>query len=208
MKYGEGYKQKSYIFLYPLLRLGRDTVYKPDQTYLFYDKGKNTDFQLEDIENFHLIVHFKESGNLFNIFENSNIKTNENLTSCYQVQDGRLYIFDLIAEALDVAHFIYGDYSMMSDKTKARIMGFHNYTKDGTPSPEKLAHIGLYPEKYYKLYADQFGYPGGEKEIKSINKELIPKIDKDLETYKGEIIRNLRCVPERPPMRLEGKKLK
>lgn len=190
-KYGEGYYQKSTLFLYPLVGLGRDTVFKPSNTYLYFN-GE------ESIENYELLVLFKDSGPLFNVFEESNLKSNDKLTTCYEVEDGKMYIFDLISDAWDVAHFIYGDYPMMSDKSKSKILGFHNISRNGNPSPDKIAEIGLNPEKYYKSYADQLGMKVSD--IKNnTKKKLIHVFDKDLETYKGQVIKNTNCIPERGP---------
>lgn len=186
-KYGQEYFQKSEIFLLPLSGISNIGTFKPHGTYLYYS-GE------ESIENYMLIVHYSNETQLFKIFEKELLK-NPKLVSSYQSDRGRIYIFDLIQHAWDVACVVNGFYSEISNKGRAKILAYHNISSKGDPKPDKYAEIGVNPSKYYASYATQYGYTA--KEMKSINKELILRPDNDLETFKGIITEKLFAAEEK-----------
>lgn len=174
--YGEEYFQKSYHLLYPLVGIIKNTPWKPE-TYLFFKDKVD-----EDINNFHLLVYFKNKSDLFHTFSQTNLKF-ENLVSIHETDKGFLYIYDLVKYSMDIAHFLYGDYSLISAPTKVKIMKFHQFKSAGL-NPDRFAEIALYPEKYYSVYAKQLEM--SVSQLKGFNKELVPNYDESKEIFSKE----------------------
>ena len=182
--------QKSYQFLLPLAGFYNNEAIKPDNTYLYWSGGEN-------IENFDLIVHYKDTaGDCFKQYERKNILINQFLTACYEVEEGSVYIFDLGEWAKDVMAFLDGKYSTMTYKARDKICAFHNefdksmVAKDGRP-----LHTVLYPQYYYELVAAELEVP-----LKTIRDrvELCDKFNKQKETLNIKIINKGECsnVPQ------------
>ena len=181
IEYGD-YFQKSYHLLYPLLDIVKETPFVPE-TYLYWEQDDVIDEDKQDMENFHLLVYFKDKSMLFDIFSKGVLIKHSKLKSVWETTWGWIYLFDLIDYSWDVAHFLYGNYTKMSEESRKKILNFHGILKNGMISPSKYSEIALFPEKYYSTFAQKFECT--EKELKR-NVELVPSPEREKETFKEE----------------------
>jgi hypothetical protein len=175
----KSYFQKSRIFLYPVLGIKQDVV-TPYQTYVGWKDHIEPSDKL-------LIVSYKTLAKGFPAFEKTLLK-HPQLQDFYQLDTEGLgaYIFYL-EEFPDWDNFLNGNYSKFSDKTKSRILGQYGTSAANT---EYLKSY-LYPENYYKDYADALGVD--ESVLKSVgelcskpdmNKEILKATQKELDLSK------------------------
>lgn len=175
---------KSYNFLWPLTGFGKWMDFKPEKTYCYWRD--------ENIEDYKLISYFKESGNRFDDFEKNVILRKDQLSNCYKVKDGMVYVFDLVQWANDIGEFLEGRYSQFSGEAKAKILRYHNISNDRVIYPGRPVYMGLYPEYFFKAVAEELGE--NEEVLKSVG-ELIPKFKTEEETLVMDITLNCECVP-------------
>lgn len=188
------YYQKSLFFLFPLVGISKAVAYKPQNTYMYWEGH-------DGMDNFELIVHYKhkESDTLFKIFERNHILTNPKLVGCYTVDDGSVYIFDLIHYAEDVAHFLHGEYSEMTYKTKETIVKYAGASLLSNKKVEGFTiHIALCPQHYYKDYALELGYENTKFLEECV--ELWSIYDKKKETFNKQELATIECCEEKQVM--------
>lgn len=182
-----GYTQKSKMFLFPLVGISKNASFSPANTYLYWDGH-------DGIDNYELIVHYNHIPNdqRYEIFEKQHILPNSKLVGCYRVDDGTVYIFDLISYAKDVAHFLHGDYSQFEYKTKEKILQFNGANVVSNKKVEGYTiHIALCPQYYYKDYAEELGYPD-TKYLEECG-ELWDIFDKEKETFTKQEVVDMEC---------------
>ena len=176
------YFQKSKIFLLPLTGMKKRGKYEVTNTYLYWDK-------CDGIDNYQLIVYYKNNDELeFKEFEKNTILQNPNVISCYKVEEGNVYIFDLGKWADDIYSFMNGKYSKLSNKAKDKIMLFENFNtisdkpiKDINGNILFTVHIALYPEIYYEEAKKELLYTK-DNFLKDNNLELWSIFNKEKET--------------------------
>jgi hypothetical protein len=182
-----GYIQKSKAFLYPLVGVPKTAPFAPTNTYMYWDGH-------DGMDNFELIVYFQHADNdqIFTQFAKQHILSNPKLVGCYKVEDGSVYIFDLIQYAEDVANFILGKYSEMKYKTKEKILQYHGANLVSNKQVKGYTiHIALCPQYYYKDYAERLGYPDTKYLEECV--ELWDIFDKEKETFEKQEIADMEC---------------
>lgn len=148
--YGK-YFQKSFNYLYPLLGMSRDLLFRPAGSYLRWNGG-------DSIENYKLVVTYEEEDPLlFEPFEKKHIFKNPYFESCYSVEGGKVYVFDLSSFKETVKKFRQGKYSDFSESVKKKILIYHEASTDKIPRPGRLVHMSLYPELYFEEVGAELG---------------------------------------------------
>lgn len=167
--------QKSKIFLYPNLDIKRGSSTTPIETYVAWkDKFIPDDHRL--IAMYHL-----RNDAEFVAFEERMLVGNKYYEEYIDIgNDKALYIFNFEELAHDFDNFILGKYSRLSLTVKNNIKRFYG----GNSSSYAFIESWLYPEKFYKNYA-QILYNSedrvvGEKLIKG-TRELCNKPNFDNE---------------------------
>jgi len=158
------YFQKSYTFLYPLLGFHKTKHPKPDQTFVSWTGVFGTgDRKL-------ICVFEKEDTDAWRKFESEVLITHKFLDHCTPIDDKNIaYVFDLNSIAEDYDNFIKGKYSRMSAEAKKILTDYY-----GVHTPEWVyIESFLFPEKYYKQYAD----------ILAIEEELLREVGELCEMY-------------------------
>lgn len=137
------YFQKSKSFLYPLLGIKKNLNFTPNGTYIAIDG-------IIDADEIKLICSFKKDENDgFIEFEEQMLITNPLFEKIIDIDEYKLYIFDLSIYKHDWFNFLVGKYSKLSSVAKKAIKNYY-----GEKSPEyKYMDSYLYPEKYFDDYA-------------------------------------------------------
>jgi len=175
------YFQKSLNYLYPLLGIDKDEVFIPAGCYLWWNGD-------ESIDDFKLIVDYTDTQKkVFDQFERRCLLKNPYFDKCYNVETGKVYIFDLSSYQDTVKHFLKGKYSQFSDAVKRKVMKYHGAAIDDKEvRPGRYIHMSLYPELYHEHVANELETVPLE-EIKKV-KELINVYDKKKETLEIRIV--------------------
>lgn len=186
--YGK-YFQKSLNYLFPLLGMKREDLFVPAGTYMWWN-GE------ESIDDGRLIVAYeKRDPALFGPFEKKVLLGNPYFESCYEVEDGKVYIFDLSSHGDTVKRFMKGRYSKFSEGVKKRIMTYHGCSADELVRPGRYLHMSLYPKLYYEKVAEELnGYP---VEILEEGEELMDPPDVAKETLQIKIIGKCEKNPKK-----------
>lgn len=142
------YFQKSLNYLYPLLGIDKDADFPPS-TYLWWGKEESID------TNRLLVVYDKTSSVLYTPFEKKILFGNPYYEKCYELEDGKAYVFNLSTQHETVDKFIRGKYSQFSEGVKKRILAFHGASTDKSPRPGRHIHASLYPELYFDKVAEE-----------------------------------------------------
>lgn len=142
------YRQKSKIFLWPLLDIPRRVGFKPIKTYII-DPIKNI-----TQNDYCLIAPFsKDPSDKFDVFEEQILLTNEFFIDFYESKHFLVYIFDLHPYKEDFEKFINGKYSKLSKEAKILInrfygtqvgLAFHpHHQVNAYLNPTKEVYLGL-----------------------------------------------------------------
>ncbi len=191
------YYQKSLLFLYPLIGISKLVSIHPTNTYLYWNGH-------DGIENYELFVHYKyPRDEIFKNFEKEHILKNTKLIGCHEVDDGMIYIFDLIYWSTDIASFLYGRYSEFTYKAKETILKFNGASVVSNKKVEGYTiHIALCPQYYFKDYAEELGYIN--KKTRQTDStfleecgELWSIYDKEKETFIQETSTVIQCCEEK-----------
>jgi hypothetical protein len=174
----KSYFQKSKVFLYPLLGIKKGVRFVPIETYIGWD---NNEISPKDTL---ICVYSIEDGpatnKAFQSFAKFELKKNELYHSEYEIDDLRIFIFDLSFFKRDIQKFKEGKYSQFSRLTKKIIMHFFD---NGTVAEYMESY--LYPEEYYEVYSDLLNVP-----ISTLEEvvELCDKPDLEKEDFKKSLI--------------------
>lgn len=177
--------QKSYSFLWPLLGFKKLEKFQPENTYLYWTEA---DYSIDD---YNLLTFFKtDFSPEFLEFEEKEIISKDNLVACFKVEGGVLYVWDLISHSNTVAEFVGGRYSKFSEADKKIILGFFGDTNNTLVIPGRPIYMGLYPDKFYKVVAEELNVD------ESYLKELIDKYDLEEEICRLSIIEENKCATD------------
>jgi hypothetical protein len=151
------YFQKSRVFLYPALGIRRGVSVTPIETYMGWD-GK---FSVED-RKLCCLYHLRDDED-FRQFEKNKLLGNPLFFDFKQVKDKKaVYVFDFNQMANDWDAVVKGKYSKLSQKHKTIIRNYIGLTSPQLPYIDSF----LYPERYFKLYAEMIGVE--EELLKSV----------------------------------------
>lgn len=169
------YFQKSRSFLYPILGIKKGAAFAPTGTYIALEHMYTAD-------ECKLICSYKiDESKEFKDFEEQMLITNPLFHRIIEIEDYKLYIFDLKLYEPDWFNFILGKYSKLSTIFKRAIKTFY-----GATSPEyKYMESYLFPDKHFESYAKILAVD--VEDLKSIG-ELCNPCDLDKETL---VIKNL-----------------
>ena len=170
------YFQKSRIFLYPALEIKRGVSVTPIMTYIAWKDC----YGIED-NKLCSLYHLRDDHE-FRIFEKQRLLGNKLYHDFKQVDTEKgVYIFDFSHCKKDWEAFINGKYSEFTEEHKVKILDYIGNTTPNYPYVESF----LYPEKYFKMYAEMMGV--NEKHLKRVG-QLCSKPDFDQETLEMSII--------------------
>jgi hypothetical protein len=142
------YFQKSRVFLYPALDIKRGVSVTPIETYVSW----HGHYTPEDAK-LSCLYHLRNDED-FRLFEKNKLLGNRLFHEFKQVEDNKgVYVFDFKVHMVDWNHFLRGKYSKMSADFKKKIKTFTGYNSPDIPYVDSW----LYPEKYYKFYAEMMG---------------------------------------------------
>jgi hypothetical protein len=168
------YFQKSYNFLYPLLGFKKHKNHKPTQTYIEWEN-------VCDITSRKLICVFKKLDTPeWQNFEKEYLITHSMLDYCIPIDEQTIaYVFNFNSKADDYDAFCNGQYSKISIQSKKMLGNYY-----GVHTPEWIfMESYLYPEKYFKKYADILKI---DIEILKNVGELCEKYDQTKEVYHAD----------------------
>jgi hypothetical protein len=175
----KSYFQKSKVFLYPLLGVRKGVRFVPIETYITWEENETTP------KNALVCAYSIEDGpaanKSFGAFAKSELRKNELYHSEYEIENLKLFTFDLSFFKNDLENFKNGKYSEFSIVTKKIIMEF--FGNAGTISEYMESY--LYPEKYYEIYSDMLNVPIS---ILEEVKELCDKPNLKKEDFKKYIL--------------------
>jgi hypothetical protein len=178
----KSYFQKSKVFLYPLLGIKKGVRFVPIETYIGWDNNeispKDTLICAYAIESAGKNPSVHKS---FQSFAKSDLRKNELYHSEYEIDDLKIFTFNLSFFKGDLKNFKNGEYSKFSIVTKKIIMEF--FGSKGTIS--EYVESYLYPEKYYEIYSEILNIPISNLEDV---KELCDKPDLKKENFKKEVL--------------------
>ena len=141
----KNYFQKSRVFLYPALDIKRGGSVTPIETYMSWDGY----YKLEDAK-LSCLYHRRDDQE-FKTFETLKLLGNKRFHDFKQVEEHKgVYVFDFSDIVSEWKHVISGKYSKLSPEYKKMIKSYI-----GSKSSDAVyIDSYLYPEKYFKLYAD------------------------------------------------------
>lgn len=182
--------QKSFNYLFPLLGIKKKLEFEPYSTYLFWDEKIE-----ENIFDYKIFVYYQEDVDSikFKKFEETNILKNDKIVSCYSVDDGIVYMMDLISWSREVFHFLEGRYSKYSKEAKRTILSHFGVSDDNKIIPGRPIYQSLYPEKFFDKAVNDLGDYVTIDDLRRVG-ELCNKYDKKEETLNKLIIDNCDCV--------------
>lgn len=137
------YTQKSFLFLYPQLRIPNTSRYKPVQTYT----GLNND--IHPAGGALIVLYKKYNSKSFVKFEVRHLLGHEYFMDRFESNDYYVYVFNLSHLVTSYDHFLAGKYSRFSEEVKVPIL---DYFSEGNPWTEYIESY-LYPELYYDEYS-------------------------------------------------------
>lgn len=142
------YFQKSTVFMYPILDIKRGSCAGPDGTYL----SMNDSYRPQDA---HLIVVYpNRTDPEFMYFKKTTLIKHPRLVDHKCFGEELVFVFDYTDLKSDWEYLVRGKYSMMSDKTKRKILSHYDKKSGAYVYMESY----MYPEKYFPIYADLLGY--------------------------------------------------
>lgn len=139
------YVQKSKIFLYPALDVKRGNSVTPIQTYISWEGY----FKKEDCK-LMAVYHLRQDTE-FRQFERVKLLGNPLFHDFKMIDENKgIYIFDFDNRKEDWFNFTQGKYSKLSKELKLKIQTFFGVSNRG------YVDSFLYPERYFKMYAEFF----------------------------------------------------
>jgi hypothetical protein len=165
IKPNTSYNQKSYLFLYPVLNLKRNSLIKPKQTYVHSSEV--------DISDHTLIIEYDLSVETMRQFAKNWLYTNP----LFLKQKGDfLFYFNLSPYRDDWSRFIKGEYSRFSKPFKTTVLEHYKSDRE----LHELVNSYLFPENHYLEYSDYYGVP--VKTLREVG-QLIDPPNLDREKY-------------------------
>lgn len=152
------YRQKSCMFLYPLLQISNDYI-TPVETYLSiknYDLGLDKPF---------IAAYYNKERNFYNFL--SKLEEHKFFHKSIKIKDLTLVVFDLSSMPKNYEIFKQGAYSSFTENAKILL----------SITRKPLVLRAIYPEHFIEEYVQHFGVSR-----ENFPKELIPAPDFDKET--------------------------
>jgi hypothetical protein len=163
------YFQKSTAFLYPLLGIAYASSIKPERTFLSWDNYFTTD------DSKLLCLYQLRSDKDYITFERSKLLNNSLFCKFEELEDNKaIYVFDFSSFKEDYKYFINGNYSLMDESIKLKILSY--YLQNSLQ--REYIQSYLFPENYFKIYANILGVD--EKLLRKVQ-ELCSKPDLEQE---------------------------
>ncbi len=178
------YRQKSKLFLWPLVRIKRTVGLKPLQTFLIDPSQAiyETDYKI-------IAPFFKDPTERQGVFDEDDLLTNEFFHDFYETDKLLVYVFDLRSYNDDFDKFLEGRYTEYSKASKALVNMYYG-SKVGLnfkPHPQVDAYLNPKESTYVKV-ADQLEIDVYEL-IKGV--EIVDPPDLEKETfYEDTVIRS------------------
>jgi hypothetical protein len=139
------YFQKSKVFLYPVLPIPKDHLFKPVQTYISWEGHIAPD------ERKLVCLYELKQNQAFSRFEKQQLRGNAFFSSFMKVDENMgVYVFDFNCRPADWDYFLEGKYSRMTDFHKWQIKRFYGVYDVNYMYVESF----LYPGKYFEVYSD------------------------------------------------------
>lgn len=169
------YRQKSKIFLFPLLGIPNSAAFKPTNTYLQdLDKGI-------ELKEYKLIVcydrkHAENNKEYYSAFESKMLIGNKLFLEMYDDGQCLMYVFDMGKFKKDYDSVVNGKYTKITDRCKHHIDKYHT----SHIGPNAYIRRYLFPsEKSYEFFANELGV--NAKDLQD-GVELCSAPDMELET--------------------------
>lgn len=178
------YFQKSKVFIYPLLGIKKGSSVIPRETYLSW----GTFYKPEDKKL--ICLYYKRTDPEYIKFEKEILLKHNRLSDYIEIDDeSAIFIFNFSDLETDWQKLIDGKYSQIDPKIKEKILNFF----DKTSGNHIYMHSYLYPEKFFKRYAELLGVE--ESLLKSVG-ELCNKPDLEKEMLMIEVpdLENLKII--------------
>lgn len=178
----EKYFQKSMTFLYPLLRIKKNSAYTPYASYLRRNGNTKEQYKLYVLYNSNPVK--KDDKEKFNNFYKNELINHDMLEEIDILTEQNIMIakFDLSSVKNEVKLFYKGFYSKLSTKSKREILTYYGVTSPQYPHIDSFLH----PEKFHKTYADCLDV---DVSILINNHELASRPDPNKENLtKGKIL--------------------
>jgi hypothetical protein len=176
------YFQKSKVFLYPLLGLGRGIEFVPKETFLSWNKQyTTTDYKLICVYNTKRTVKFKN-------FELKFLTAHSMYETHFDLGTKQVYIFDMRPFKHDYNMLLKGSYSKFSKGSQVRIM---NYFVD-KDSISNIIESFFNPSDYHREYAKYL-----DVEINQVQNvyEICSKPDLSKENFNKKF--PITCIPSK-----------
>lgn len=142
------YFQKSKLFLYPLLDIGRTNSITPITTCLSWKDH----YEVKDLA-LMCLYHTRDDAE-FRTFEKYKLLGNPLFKSVYEAEnDKRVYVFNFSKHKKDWEHVINGQYSKLSVAHKAKIKSYFGVKNSNYVYVDSYLH----PERYYDIYSRLLG---------------------------------------------------
>lgn len=137
------YIQKSKVFMYPLLEVRKGVSVTPIETYCMWENHyKKEDCKL-------IVLYYLRDDAEFKQFEKVKLLGNPLFHDFQMTDDDKgIYVFDYGKHKEDWMFFIEGKYSRFSSELKKKLQTHFGQSNRG------YIDSFLYPERYFKLYAD------------------------------------------------------
>lgn len=169
------YFQKSRIFLYPILEIKRGSSVTPIETYMAWK-----DYYIPEDMKLICLYHLRNDTEFLN-FERNQLLKNKHFFDFKQVEDNKgVYVFDFSNYKKDWENILLSKYSLLTYHYKRKIENFYGRRDSNFAYIESF----IYPEKYYKMYADIINV---EEDLLREVGELCSEVNFEKETLYAEV---------------------
>ena len=140
----ECYFQKSYKFIYPLLKIDLAHKIMPIQTYMAWQGEVG-------IYDYKLVCVYQSIPSIaFKHFEKRILLTNEYFDNYKECENDKIvYTFNFKKEKDSIFQFLKGKYSLMSEENKATLLKYYSVNRFSKEYMDSFIN----PENYYEKYA-------------------------------------------------------
>lgn len=189
------YIQKSRLFLFPLVGIRNDRVFRPTNTYVSSKSLKTYEYPdgIRPRDHILILCYPREYSqgivaDAWSSFESEQIVANQKFLGIHETEDEFIYTMNMASWSSDWRHFLHGKYSLFSDKAKKMILNFRR-AADGSsllkPTEHRKLYCYLYPyeEKCVESFAEELGMP--TLDLKEV-RELCSKPDMAQEGFRCE----------------------
>lgn len=187
------YLQKSRVFLFPLVGIKNDRVFKPMNTYISskvlispeYPKGITVRDNI-------LIVAYPKSysrgkdKDTWDMFEAEQIVGSPKFMAIHETEEEFIYTMNMASWSADWKCFLHGRYSLFSEKAKNLVITFRRSYLRAAEHRKLYCYLYPYDEQCINDFAEELGIP--TQELMEV-KELCSKPDMTQENFKCEALK-------------------